>query len=275
MTDRVLIYRTADRPKYALKSFRHLLENTNPVLPIIVINNSQDNQLSLQTAEALEAAVEFHHPPFQQQRQISTKVFANRLGGTQALVEGIKYARSMYPDIQVVHVVDDDVLVPMPGHTADNLDFWDDVLVKMLTRGWTAAAHPWSQNFRSRENNGLFRDPFKKNQADSYSWGYEYSCVGGGCSAFRLEEFDKRPFENHGLIRGYNEWMIGLPENTVGYSFMHSMTINHFDRPEHGWSLRDTEYDDWATEMYWERWTERRNANHPQHERPKGSRGIW
>jgi hypothetical protein len=258
MNDSILIYRSSDRPKYVLKTFRHLLENTGPDLPVLFFDNSSPEMRPF-VKEAAQSAQSMHIP-ISDDRDIQF-YFHNkpRIGGTQAIIEGVKLARAQNPNLKKVYITDDDVLLPMAHHAGGNMAFWNDVLNEMLEAGWGIVAHPWSHDFRSKET-----------QQIGGIKGYPYSGVGGGCSAFRMDIFDKYPLRQDTLIRGYNEWMTRAGRNVCGYSYNYQMCITHMDRPEHPWSLRDTEYDEWATAMYYERFPKKKGQP-----RPKGSAGVW
>ena len=260
MSDSVILYRSSDRPKYVLKTFRHLLENTSPDIPILFFDNSSPDMRPI-VKEAVHSARAMHFP-ITEDRDIRFHYHDKaRIGGTQAIIEGLKLARAENPGLKKFFVTDDDVLVPMPHHAGGYMKFWDEVLSEMLNAGWKIVAHPWSQDFRDKET-----------QDTGGLRGYPYSGVGGGCSAFQVAIYDKYPMRQDTLIRGYNEWMTRAGRNACGYSYDYQMCITHMDRPEHPWSLRDTEYDEWSNAMYYERFPK---ALKEGKQRPKGSAGVW
>lgn len=171
-----------------------------------------------------------------------------------ALKNGVDILREEF-EVDSILVVDDDVAVPreVEGVT------WDQVLTRMLDAGWQIVAHPWSSDFRSKDTIEIGGVP-----------GYPYGGVNGGCSAFSLDFYNQHPMKQISAIRGYNEWMVRWSENNCGYSHECLMVFEHIDRPEHPWSLRDTEYDEWSNEMFYERFPNRRGQV-----RPKGPKGVW
>lgn len=249
-----IIYRSCDRPKYVEKTLPILLNNTScKPSGILLFDNSTDDG---RRDQVLDVAKEYDT----KSNFITHFSEKPRIGGTQVIIEGVKLLRERF-NLDAIMVVDDDVAVPRKVAVNDKeIVYWDSVLADMLEAGWNVVAHPWATDFR-------------KNTIKEYGGvkGHEISGVGGGCSGFRLDFYDKNPMEQQTLIRGYNEWMVRWTQGVkCGYSHEHDMLIEHIDRPEHPWSLRDTEYDEWATAMYWERFTSKRGQ-----ERPKGSKGIW
>lgn len=247
-----IVYRSSDRPKYVEKTLPLLLERTHSDLPIIVFDNSSFDGRRKEVKSAIESIIQgddrvlsFYHPE-------------SRIGGTKVIVEALELTLRTHPQLHTFMNVDDDVVVPLPDSEHGS---WEKVLFDMTLAGWNVVAHPWAQSFRHghtpREYGGIM--------------GYEYSGVGGGCSAFKTSFYNKHPMEQQTLIRGYNEWMVRWTGGKrCGYSYDGQMVIEHIDRPEHPWSLRDSEYDEWATAMYWERF-----PNAKGKERPKGSKGVW
>lgn len=246
MSSRTIIYRSCDRPKYMEKTLPLLVERTSDEADILVFDNSRDAD-SKQRVQAVcddldDDRIRLHlHNRF-------------HIGGTAVIIESLKMIEADH-----AMVVDDDVVVPPP---LDNGDTWDEILAEMLDAGWNVVAHPWAQSFRDGASEIRDYGGVK---------GYIYSAVGGGCSAFLRSFAEENPMKQQTLIRGYNEWMV---ENTkmerCGYSYRGDMVIEHIDRPDHPWSLRDTEYDEWSTKMYWERFPELRGQA-----RPKGPKGAW
>lgn len=251
-----IIYRSCDRPKYVEKTLPILIDNSSMNGHVLVFDNSTDDG----RRDAVKEIVDHHtEKNFWIKSYFSPEA---RIGGTKAIIQGVKILRKEFK-LDAIMIVDDDVAVPRKILTdGGQYVHWDDVLADMLHAGWNVAAHPWATGFRD--------NPIKEYGGVK---GHAISGVGGGCSGFRLDFYDNHPMEQQTLIRGYNEWMVRHTKgNRCGYSHDHSMLIEHIDRPEHPWSLRDTEYNEWSDAMFYERFP---NFKREGKERPKGAKGIW
>lgn len=249
-----IIYRSCDRPKYVEKTLPILIENSSMNGYVLVFDNSTDDGRRAAVKEIVDYYTEKN---FWIKSYFSPEA---RIGGTKAIIQGTRQLRQQF-DLSAIMVVDDDVAVPRKIlKEGGQFVYWDTVLADMLHAGWNVVAHPWAAGFRDnpiREYGGVK--------------GHEISGVGGGCSGFRLDFYDRHPMEQATLIRGYNEWMVRWTQGKrCGYSHEYNMLIEHIDRPEHPWSLRDTEYSEWSDAMFYERFPSKRGEK-----RPKGPRGVW
>ena len=260
MIERVVIFRSSNRPKYVERSLPALFERTNINTGVIFFDNSEPEYI-----KSVEKVAENIYEKYEVVKNFDVIYHyeGKRIGGPNAIMKGIRLAMARWPNVKYIMVCDDDVLVPSPQERSAKLVYWDDQLAEMLDAGWHIVAHPWTNDFRDGKTkiiNGVE--------------GYRYEGVGGGCSAFKLDLCIEHPITQSTLIRGYNEWMVRCSNKygiNCGYS-AGDMIIEHFDRPDHPWSLRDTEYCDWSDEMYYERFPK---AKEQGKARPKGKDGVW
>lgn len=256
----LVVYRTSDRPSYMKRSLPHLVDHTSSNSWIVVVNNpstlDHSNQIDLPEQD------DFGRPLLLVEKN-------GRIGGPNAINEGIRAALSEGWKVQNIFIVDDDTYVPLPQHYDGEMVFWDQCLSRMLDAGWKVVGHPWSPQFTVDPPEP--RPPVEIGGVK----GVKMTHVAGTCSGFSKKTWEKYPIRQQTLIHGYTGWQGKVGGEAIGYCAEPYMFSVHFDRPEHPHSERDTTYDKWSNEMYWERWPKRRSPKHSHHKRPHGQQGAW
>lgn len=247
MTDRVVCYRTCDRPRYVARTLPHLLAHTSPDTPVVVVVNCSTPQLRDDTLQQVALANRRKLDP----RPVHVAVREGRIGGVEALHAGVAEARQRWDGLEHVLVCDDDIYPPIARHAAGAMVHWDDAIVAMLAAGWEVAAIPWAADFHRDETT-----------THGGVEGHLYDHVGSGCSGFRLDVYDRHRPEQISLVRGLNSWTQRWCTK-VGYVASPPMVCAHLDRPEHGHSERDGLYKRHAQDMWWDRFPNRRGSPRP------------
>lgn len=254
----IVVYRTSDRPTYAARSLPHLRNHTSSDCWIVVVDNPSRSETALN--------LDFLDETDQSMLVVRKHT---RIGGPNAINEGVRAALEEGWTPRNIFVVDDDTYVPTPQHWDGKMIFWDQCLSEMLDAGWKIVGHPWSPRFTT--NPPEPRPPVEIGGRR----GIRMSHVAGTCSGFSRKTWHDFPIRQQTLIHGYTSWQTKVGKDAVGYCADPYMFSVHFDRPEHPHSERDTTYDGWSNEMYWERWPVRKNRNHKAHKRPHGQQGAW
>lgn len=257
-SENLIIYRTCDRPKYTTVTLPHFLQNTSQNAHIFIAENSSDEE----TVEANKQC--FNDAMNRDPETVTFEHLGPRVGIQAAVHMSVDaYIKKFGKGPVRIYLMDDDILVPVPVNEGE---YWDSVLEAMLLSNlWDAVGIHRTRTFSDIRGDGLAR-------------GHIVRFVGGACSAFKYYTYRhgswRANYDNGNKvlydINQYNIWVsrsIGV-HGRCGRFAAYPFHYTDIDKHGHELSLRETEYIDYSTEIWWQR--------HPQHRNkmamPKGAK---
>jgi hypothetical protein len=254
----LIIYRTCDRPRYTAITLPHFLKNTSHNAHILIAENSSNEETTALNKQCFDDSL--NRDP----SMATFEYLGPRVGVQTAVHMSIDaYVKKFDRPPERVYLMDDDILVPTPINEGE---YWDTLLETMLLSDtWDVVGIHRIATSSRIEGEGLAK-------------GHVVRFVGGACSAFKYAIYKNSSWRQEysrgrvrkGEINGYNIWVShnvgkhGRCARFASYPFYYT----DIDKHGHELSLRETEYIDYSTEIWWQR--------HPQHrdvtDMPKGAK---
>lgn len=178
MKPRLIVYRTADRPRYTARTWPRLVEASNPESWVVIVENSGDCGNSDQNLSTFDA---------HRRDRTLVHVTGKQLGVNRPIFTACDEFRSWRDhDPHYVLVTDDDILLP---------DGWDDECIRMIETGrWDVTGiGRWKR----------LRDMTLVGEGDEA--GYESPVMSGGGCAFPYELLHQGTLSTKGKS-GLNNW---------------------------------------------------------------------